>query len=287
MSEFAERFFTSQDNLRLFFRDYAGPSENAGTAVLCIGGLTRNSRDFEALAPKLADTRRVLVADLRGRGKSDYAVDYSTYALPRYIGDCLDLLTAAGEHHVVIIGTSLGGIIAMGIAASRPTALAGVVLNDVGPELDPTGLARIAGYVGSGKVLESWEACAAAFKNANDVVYPKFSDDDWMMMAKRSFHYDEAAGGYVSSYDDTIAEGFKQRGNTVDLWPLFKALKNIPTLTIRGGISDILSAETLAKMQQAVPAMKTAIVPDVGHVPLLTEPEALTAIQQHLAAIDA
>ena len=246
-ADYRDRYFTSSDRHRLHFRDYPGPQHGAGTTVLCIPGLTRNAADFEALAPRLAERRRVLCADLRGRGLSENAQDSATYQVPTYVGDCHDLLTAAAEHRAVIIGTSLGGMIAMAMAVAKPLALAGAVLNDVGPEIDPDGLRRIGDYVGKKPIFRTIEDAAAALKQANADVYPNFAAEDWLAMARRTFAWNETAQGYQAAYDARIAEVFKKNGKqgSGDLWPLFRGLKHVPVLAIRGALSDILAQETL------------------------------------------
>ncbi len=285
---YVSRSVDSLDGLKLHYRDYPGPEGGDRTPVLCVPGLTRNSRDFEALAPILAQRRRVLAVDLRGRGLSDYDPKPERYTPQTYAADCMAILAANLIDRVAWIGTSLGGMVGMGVAAVQPQLVAGLILNDVGPEIAPEGIERIQAYVGKKRVFQTWEECAQAFKEANAQVYPKFGPEEWMMMARRSFHWSEADGGFVSSYDKAVA----QRFNTISpqdreaLWQLWAALAPVKTLAIRGALSDILSAETLDRMIAEKPDLAVAIVPDVGHVPLLVEPEALAAIEAMLTATD-
>ena len=162
-AEFRERSFSARDGLRLYFRDYGDPL-SPRAPVLCLGGLTRNARDFESLAPHLAAHRRVVCPDYRGRGRSDYDDDWRNYTPAVYLRDILDILTALDLHRVVVIGTSMGGLLAMALAVTRPGALRAVVLNDIGPEIDPAGLARIKTYVGGDERPADWDRAVSFVK---------------------------------------------------------------------------------------------------------------------------
>ncbi len=281
---YRERRITADDGLSLYLREYGDPAAPRAP-VLCLPGLTRNSADFEDLAPRLARDRRVLCPDYRGRGRSDYDPDWRNYAPARYLADILDLLTATNAHGVVAIGTSLGGILAMMLAVARPTALAGVVLNDIGPEIDPRGIARIGAYLGTREPLPDWEAAVAFVRKA----YPnrRIGDDaeTWLKIARRS--YREGPDGRLHpDYDPAIARAFQAgRGKLPDLWPAFRALRRLPVLVVRGALSDILSAETVARMAAEKPDLLRLELADVGHVPLLDEPECLEAIDELLARL--
>ena len=288
---YKDRFWTAADGLTLHARDYAAAEGMARAPVICIHGLTRNARDFEALAPRIArQGRRVLAVDVRGRGQSAWDPDHSHYALPVYAGDILALMDALAIARAVFIGTSMGGLITLLVAAMRPAAVAAAVLNDVGPELAPEGLARISGYVGGGRPIETWLDAAAQARRINEIAFPAYGDDDWMAFARRLFT--EKDGRPVLDYDPGISSAFKapalKPGEAPppppDLWPLFMGLSQRPLLTIRGATSDILSPDIAARMRAAAPDMAYAEVSGVGHAPMLDEAEALTTIDALLEA---
>jgi pimeloyl-ACP methyl ester carboxylesterase len=276
--------WTSADGLTLRYRDYPGGSDRP--PVLCIPGLTRNCRDFEPLAEALAGEWRVLCADLRGRGQSDYARDSASYQPLQYAADILALLDHLATPRVVAVGTSLGGIVIMLLALQAPERLAGVALNDVGPVIDAAGLARIRGYVGQGRSFPTWMHAARALKEQAGPAHPDYAIGDWLRLAKRLMAV--GPGGRIAfDYDMKIAEPFQTAEGTapVDMWPAFRALAGRPALAIRGELSDILSAATLERMQREVPGLDTVTVKRTGHAPTLEEPEAQAAIQRLLARI--
>jgi len=284
MADFAERTFTCRDGLRLYYRDYPGPTR-PGVAALCLHGLTRNSKDFEELAPRLARTRRVLALDVRGRGRSERDPQAARYLPPVYAQDVVELLAAAGEPRVAVIGTSMGGLLALLLAAARPELLAGVVLNDIGPVVDPKGIARIASYVGKGADVRSWDAAADAMKSLNAPFFPAFGPADWLRFARRTYRED-SDGTLRPDYDPAIAEATRAGGAVpADLWGLYAALAPIPTLAIRGELSDILSDETLDEMARRKPDLEVLRVPRRGHAPTLDEPECVAAIEKFLLRI--
>ncbi len=283
---YRDEYFTSQDGLKLHYRDYGDRLANT-LPVICLPGLTRNARDFEDLAEKLAETRRVICFELRGRGESQYDEDMNNYQPPVYVRDVLALMAAANVHKAVFIGTSLGGLLTMALGPTRPGAVAGAVLNDIGPEIDPKGLARIASYVGKMGPPATWEEAVTQLKSANDGVYPEFTDDDWLQMARRTFDQDDR-GAPAPAYDPKIGDAMRKGGAAAgDPWALFQSLGQIPTLVIRGAISDILSDETVQKMSAVHGKLETLTVPGVGHVPLLEREPSLAAIAAFLAARDA
>jgi len=287
---FADRFWTSPDGLALHARDYAAASGPARAPVICIHGLTRNARDFEALAPRLAaglgdsGGRRVLAVDVRGRGASAWDPDPSHYVPPVYAGDILALMDGLAIAKAVFIGTSMGGLIILLIAAMRPSAIAGAVLNDVGPELAPEGLARIGGYVGGGGPIPDWDAAAAYAKYLNEIAFPAYGPADWMAFARRIFT--DKSGRPVLDYDPGISAAFKkpelgpgeEPPPPPDLWPLLSELSKTPLATIRGATSDILSPAIAEHMRLATPNMAYTEVEGIGHAPMLDEPQALAAI---------
>ncbi|MET0251831.1 MAG: alpha/beta hydrolase [Novosphingobium sp.] len=284
MAEFEDRYWTSADGLRLHFRDYAGPSDKP--PVLCLHGLTRNARDFEGIAAHLAGRWNVLCPDLRGRGDSDYARDPNSYTPATYVGDLNALLSQHRIERFVAIGTSLGGILTMVLAAADPDRIAGAVLNDVGPEVDRRGLDRIRGYVGQGRSFETWMHAARALEEAHGRVFPDFLVEQWLTMAKRTMVL-ASNGRIVFDYDMKIAEPILA-GEVVaeaDAWPAWQALAGRPVLVIRGATSDILTAETAERMVASLPGTELLTLPRVGHPPTLDEPEAVAAIDRLLARV--
>jgi pimeloyl-ACP methyl ester carboxylesterase len=278
-------YWQSADGVRLHYRDYGGG--DGRPPILCLHGLTRNARDFERLAARLAGAWRIIAPDFRGRGESGYAKDPMSYLPTVYRDDVDRLLATLGIDRFVAFGTSLGGIVAMLLAAEQPERIAGSLLNDVGPDLDPIGLARIRSYVGRGAWHPTWLHAARALSEANRSVYPRYAIEDWLAMAKRLYRLN-AAGRIVLDYDMKIAEPFRLPGNEAapDMWSAFLALKRAPALIVRGAHSDILSP-TGAQAMAARLGKKAELVtvPDCGHAPTLDEPEAAAAIDRLLAKV--
>lgn len=288
MADYQDLFWTSADSLSLHARDYDGGA--AAAPVICLHGLTRNAKDFADLAPVVADRtgRRVLAVDVRGRGASARAADPLTYNPGVYAADILALLDDQSIGKAVFVGTSMGGLIMMTLAAMRPAAIAAAVLNDVGPEIAPEGLARIRGYVGVAADTPDWAAAAAYVKAGNQSVFPHYDDSAWDRMARRTFR--EENGRPVLDYDPDIAAPIRAvdpDAPAPDLWPFFTALAATrPSLLIRGETSDILNDDIAGRMRAAAPDMAYAVVPGTGHAPMLDEPVALDAILALLARVD-
>jgi pimeloyl-ACP methyl ester carboxylesterase len=277
MAAHEDRYWQSADGLKLHYRDY--PGDDTRPPILCIPGLTRNARDFEEVAARLAGDWRVLAIDLRGRGDSDYAKDSATYNPLAYVGDVLALLDELALPKIVAFGTSLGGIVTMLLAMQARERLAGALLNDVGPEIDPAGLSRIRSYVGRSNSFPTWMHAARAVEEANRDVYPGYKIDDWLKMAKR-LYYVNGAGRIVLDYDMKIAEPFREPGGEAapDMWPALAALAGLPVLIVRGARSDVLSAATAKRMAAELPASALVTVRNVGHTPTLSEPEVVKAM---------
>ncbi|MCW1382595.1 alpha/beta hydrolase [Novosphingobium sp. KCTC 2891] len=290
MAEYEDRSWSSRDGLRLHFRDYAG-SVGAGSEgrppVICLPGLTRNARDFEDLAARLAGSWRVLCVELRGRGDSDYARDPMSYNPLQYVDDVEALLQDQGIDRFVAVGTSLGGLLTMMLAASAPERIAAAVLNDIGPEVEIEGLDRIRDYVGQGRSFETWMHAARALQESQGDIYPDFDTSDWLRIAKRAMAL--GSGGRIAfDYDMKIAEPLETPPDGApapDLWPVFDSLAGRPLLLLRGAHSDILSPETAARMAARNPDLELVTIPRVGHAPTLDEPEAVAAIDRLLARI--
>lgn len=281
---YSDGFWWSRDGIRLHYREYAGPADKP--PVLCFPGLTRNARDYEALAERLAGQWRVLCVEFRGRGESGYAKDPMSYVPLTYFQDVEALLEELKVDRFVAVGTSLGGLVTMLLAATERDKLAGVVLNDVGPEINPAGLARIRTYVGKGVWYPTWMHAARALASGNADVYPNYAIEDWLRMAKRLYRVN-SSGRIVLDYDMKIAEPFRVPGNEAgpDMWPTIDAMNGRPLLIVRGERSDILSEETAAKMVTRVPGAELVTVPGIGHAPTLEEPEAVAGIERLLAKV--
>ena len=285
-SEFSEASWQSPDGLALYFRDYTG-DESGKVPVVCLHGLTRNSRDFEDLAPHVAGLgHRVIVPDMRGRGQSAYAENSATYAVPNYIADVMALLDQEGIERFVSVGTSMGGLMTMLIAQFAPDRVAGAVINDIGPVVDPQGIDNIRTYLGKGGSFPTWMHAARSLEQVHGESHPSFDTNDWITMAKRSMTVCNN-GRIAFDYDMKIADPFNEADENAvppDLWPGFEALANKPLLLVRGGLSTILSADTLAEMQRRAPDADTVVVPDAGHAPTLDEPEVRSAIEALLSS---
>jgi pimeloyl-ACP methyl ester carboxylesterase len=279
----AEYWYDSHDGRRLFSRVYAGPAA-AAPVVLCLHGLMRNSRDFEELAAHLVARCRVIVPDVRGRGFSARDPDFNNYQIPVYLQDVLLLLAGLGAARVTVIGTSMGGLMAMVLAVTQPALVAGIVLNDVGPEVDSAGLERIRGYAGKGAPVRSWAEAIAQVRSTYGVAWPGLSDERWEKIVRLSYRANVQGVPEVDA-DPRVSELLRDtKVAAPDLWPLWGALAKVPILAIRGAQSDILSAATLGRMQREKPDLRTLTVANRGHAPLLDEPECVAAIDEFLAA---
>jgi pimeloyl-ACP methyl ester carboxylesterase len=281
---YADRYFTVADGLKLHFRDYPGSADRP--PLLCLPGLTRNAKDFAELAERISPRFRVLALEFRGRGMSDHDPVPARYLPPTYAHDVIALLDQLAIPQAIFVGTSLGGLVTMLMAVMGPQRIAASILNDIGPEIADTGVDRIKSYVGRGVRFKSWDEAAETIAANNAQAFDNYGHDDWVRMAKRSCR--EENGEIVFDYDMAIALPFSAAASApqFDMWPLFAALAQKPLLVIRGGKSDLLSAEALEKMQAAAPNMKSAVVPGVGHAPELNEPEALEAIDSFLSELE-
>ncbi|RSU54347.1 alpha/beta hydrolase [Sphingomonas sp. S-NIH.Pt15_0812] len=285
MAAYENIFWWSNDGIRLHARDYPG---DAGVPpLICLPGLTRNARDFAALAEAMAGRRRVIAVDFRGRGESGYARDAMSYVPLTYVQDVLALLADRGIARFVAVGTSLGGIVTMLLTGPARERIAGAVLNDIGPELEAAGIARIRGYVGRGSSCPTWLHAARTLAEAQRDIYPHWGLADWLAMAKRLYRV-TSAGRIVLDYDLKIAEPFRVPGAETgpDMWQALGGLGGVPVLLVRGERSDVLGAATARRMAEALPDAELVTVPSVGHAPMLTEPEALAGIERLLARVD-
>jgi pimeloyl-ACP methyl ester carboxylesterase len=285
MVSWSDAYWTSRDGLKLHYRDYAGPANRP--PLLCLHGLTRNARDFEALAARLAGEWRVIVPDFRGRGGSDRDPVSSRYIPPTYAADVLQLLDELEIPEAVFVGTSLGGIVTMIVAGFAPQRIAGAVLNDVGPALEKAGLDRIRTYVGQPFVFRDWEEAADRLSTVHADAHPAYGPQDWLGYARRVAH--ETERGIEFDYDMAIAEPFKAMDDNaaaaVEAWPLLMGLSAKPVLILRGERSDLFSKETAERMRDSLPGAELVTIPNVGHAPDLSEPEAVAAIDSLLERV--
>jgi pimeloyl-ACP methyl ester carboxylesterase len=272
-------FFAAPDGTRLAFRD-----EGRGVPVLCLSGLTRTMGDFDYLAPHVPPCRLIRM-DYRGRGASAWT-GADSYTVPCEARDALALLDHLGVEQAAVIGTSRGGLIGMLLAAMARDRLLGLCLNDIGPQIDPTGLARIAGYLGRNPVARTHAEMAASLPRTSPG-FDAVPADRWLAEAR--LHYAETPDGLRITYDPALRDAFlaAYSSQSADLWPLFDACNGLPLALIRGVNSDLLSAETAAEMRRRRPDMIFAEVPGRAHVPFLDEPESLQVIHAFLAGIGA
>jgi pimeloyl-ACP methyl ester carboxylesterase len=282
-------FISAPDGLKLHAREY-GRHSGRGHPVVCLPGLARSGGDFEILATALAGhatkPRRVVALDYRGRGQSDYDRDPANYSFQVEIADVLAVLTALDCAPAIFIGTSRGGILTMLMAAMRPTMIAGVVLNDIGPVIEPKGLMRIKGYVGKLPQPRSYDEAAEILRRLFSAQFPKLTAEDWLASAHRTFK--DSKGQLVPDYDVALAktlEGVDFEHPLPPLWVQFDALGAVPMMVIRGENSDLLTAETVEAMAARRAAMETLVVPDQGHAPLLAEAETIARIIDFIARV--
>ncbi|MES2054887.1 MAG: alpha/beta hydrolase [Pseudomonadota bacterium] len=282
MAAYENRYWWSNDGIRLHYRDYSA-HEGAGREnrppILCLPGLTRNARDYSMVAQRLAGEWRVITIDLRGRGESGYAKDPMSYVPLTYVQDIEALLGELGVDRYVAFGTSLGGIVTMLLAGTAREKIAGVLLNDVGPEIDPVGLSRIRTYVGKSQAWPTWMHAARAVAEGNDGVYPDYDIEDWLAMAKRLYRLN-SAGRVVLDYDMKIAEPFRVPGNEAgpDMWRALDQLQGVPALIVRGERSDVFAAKTADRMAATLEGSELVTVPGIGHAPTLDEEPVRAAI---------
>lgn len=283
-ARYRDGYFTVDDGFRLYFRDYYG--NNDRLPLLCLHGLTRNHKDFEEFAELFSPERRVVLLDFRGRGKSDYDPQPERYTPLNYSGDVLRLMDHLGFAEAIFVGTSLGGLVTMIVAAFEPDRIAATILNDVGPELRDAGLDRIKTYVGKGARFGSWEEAGAAIAINHANLPTHYTADDWTRIARKICREDK--GAIIFDYDQAIAVPFNTQGAApnVDLWPLFTKLTERPVLVVRGEHSDLLEVDVLDTMASVSPNVSSVTVPGVGHAPDLTEPAAVAAIMEFIERVD-
>lgn len=284
MADYSDEIWWSNDGLRLHYRAYGEASDKP--PILCLHGLTRNARDWEPVVERLSGDWRIYCLEMRGRGESAYASDPMTYVPLTYVQDVEAFLISLNIDRYIAFGTSLGGLITMLQAATRPERFAGVMINDIGPMIEKGGIERIRGYVGKGGNFPTWLHAARSLQSGFGDVYPRWELPDWLAMAKRLAKLQPSKRiGY--DYDMRIAEPFRIPGGEsgFDMWTAYAGLKDVPTALIRGAHSEILSDPTVQEMKRRKPDLEITTVPDVGHAPLLNEPEAEAAIDRLLERV--
>ena len=287
MQGYRDVHFTSRDGLRLYARHYvvAGAQRRP---LLCLAGLTRNSRDFHDLACVLAtpdaDGRNVYALDYRGRGRSQHDPNWRNYSILIELNDVLDFMIVMGLQHAAVLGTSRGGILAMLMAVIRPASVGSVILNDIGPVIEPDGLARIQAYVGRVPLPADWAEAIRLVRDINQRQFPAVPEAQWAELAHQYFNDDN--GLPSPAYDPALGKALAQTPAIPELWPQFAALAKVPMLVLRGEHSDILSAATLAAMHQRHPRLEAVTVSGEGHAPLLKDARSIRTIAAFLQKTD-
>jgi len=281
--DYQEKYISAQDGLQLYARDYR-PLKQTARSIICLSGLTRNSKDFDGFASSLKlKGHRVVSLDYRGRGKSDYDTDWTNYHPRIYASDIFHVLSALGLHGCTMVGTSLGGIMSMVLCVSAPGLVHSLILNDVGPDLDEGGLAQIISYTGNGSsVVDLAEAVKKMKSHYPD--HLDFEDKDWRDIAQKTYKLDN--GHYIPDWDIKIAENLKESSASEerkDLWPFFGAIGERPTLVLRGESSSVFKRETFDKMLNILPNISGVEIKGVGHAPTLEEPSSQSAVYNFLA----
>ena len=286
---FREISWTSRDGLRLIAHAYPAVGNEEKLPVICLHGLTRNSKDFEEIAPIIAAKgRRVIVPDVRGRGRSDYDTEPKNYQPKIYARDVLEMMDMLKIERAVFLGTSMGGLITMTLMAMRPHVIAAAILNDVGPAVAPEGIARIKGYAGKAVEIRNWNDAIEYVRRTNSVALPEYGDEDWLRFAKRTFR-ESPDGRPEVDYDPAISVPLAKPPSRFTFWIiglLFKRLaRKRPVLLVRGALSDVITGEIADRMQRMAPRLQRVEVPNVGHAPTLTEPVSVDAIARFLRTV--
>lgn len=283
MSLYRDVYYHSADGLRLHARDYG--DEQAPLAVLCLHGLSRNARDFEPVAERLSSRFRVICAEQRGRGLSAYDPKPENYHPGTYVADMIALLDHLKLPRVAIIGTSLGGLMAMILAAGWPDRVGGIIVNDVGPEVAVEGLVKIQSYIDRATNVSTWDEAAEEVRVLFAAVFPNYGAAEWQRMA-RQLYVADGTGMLVLDYDPHIADIFKtMEPQALAMWPVFDAMPPIPFGLVRGELSNILSAAVKAEMEKRRPDIVSAEISQVGHAPTLDEAPARAVIDRILGSI--
>lgn len=277
-----EHRFSARDGLRLFWREYGDPLSDA-MPLLCLPGMTRNGKDFTAFAIRHASGRRILCPDYRGRGRSAYAADWRSYTPETCLDDLVHLMAVAGVHRCIVVGTSFGGLLGVGLAAVMPSAVAALVMNDIGPEIEAPTFAGLLEVIGRDHPLSSWNEAVPALR----AMFPRlvFSDERSWDAAARNTWREGDDGRLHIDWDPALAKPLKRTPSPKPLWGLFRAVGRIPVLALRGEHSDMLSAACFARMAVEKPDIRRVTIAGAGHTPTLDEPDARAALDDFLARI--
>ncbi len=284
-----EKYYMSEDGLRLCYRDYQPTTLSGKTTILCLHSLSRNSKDFIHIAEKYMPERRVICPDFRGRGLSEYDPDYKNYKPITYLHDTFKLLNLLEIKHLFIIGSSLGGIVAMMMADHEKNRITGMVLNDIGPEFDEVGYSRIRQYMGLLPSVNSWPEAIDQAKHVYGNILHDLSDEEWRAFTNRTYKTASTPNDDkpILDMDNKLGNALREvGGKAVDMWRLFENTNSIPTLSIRGELSDFLSEETFLKMAQVNPNLIQITVPKRGHTPILNEQVCVDAIRHTISEAD-
>jgi pimeloyl-ACP methyl ester carboxylesterase len=283
-------YYRSHDDLLLYARRY-GSRDLPGRPLLCLPGLTRNGRDFHNIAAMIAahptHPRPVYCVDYRGRGRSQWDKDWRNYSAYVELLDTASFLTLEGLSDIAILGTSRGGIIAMLLAIMRPQAIGCLVLNDVGPAIETSGLARIMGYAGKIPVPRDWDEAAQIVRDMNKRHFTALDDAGWEVLARQMFN--EADGKPAASYDPNVGKALSEvdiAKPVPDMWEHFESLRQKPLMVLRGENSDILSAATVLEMQARHPNLATVVIRNEGHAPLLLDRFSQRLVADFIAGAD-
>ena len=282
MGTYIERRYTTSDGKSLYYRDYGDPLALA-TPILCLPGLSRNSRDFHELALRLRLKRRIVCPDYRGRGRSEYDNDPANYNPKKLLDDIRHLLVAANLQKFVAIGTSMGGLLSMALGVLTPSSLKGVVLNDIGPDIGGDGLRQILTYLGRDNPQPDWPAATMALRK----MLPGLSfrtTEEWRIATEGTFHRGKDGLLHID-WDPQIIEPMKTPADNAELWTLFQAIRSKPTLLLHGANSHILKIATVLKMSECHPLLTAITVEGAGHTPSLMEDEVASAIDLFLNEI--
>jgi len=286
---FTSLFVSAPDGLRLHVRRYG--ARGRGLPIVCLPGLTRNGADFHELASALtgdaAQPRLVITIDSRGRGRSDYDPNPDNYSFPVELADVIAVISALEIGPAIFLGTSRGGILAMLLGAARPAAIAGVILNDIGPVIDVQGLMRIKGYAGKLPTPRSYQEGAEILRRLGDAQFPGLSAESWLRQARQIWR--QANGSLLLAYDPKLSktlENVDLERPLPALWAQFDSLTRVPLMVVRGGNSDILSVATLAAMRERRLDIDVLDVPNQGHAPLLAEPGVIARIAAFVTLCD-
>jgi len=293
---YSEHRYSSKDGLSLYYREYG----QADDVIICLPGLTRNSKDFHDLATRLAEKYRVLCLDLRGRGQSDHDPNWRHYHHGTYVRDTWKLMDELVIRKFIVIGTSLGGLMAMIMSAQQADRLKAIILNDIGPEIDPVGYARVLSDLGREVKVRSWQDAAAQCKHIYGIAAPDMPQEFWDTFARNTYR-ENSDGTPEPDLDAKIGPAIRKgikparilakirktgmlkriAGVFIDPWDSFRTI-NMPCLVLRGEISDILSDEIVDHMKAVKPDLVCALIPNRGHAPMLDEPESLAGLDAFL-----